>query len=260
MEGYNLKSILNNICEGLIPILDDCEAFIAGGAIRALFANEKIKDIDIFFHSEAKCKEARSKILTELNGNLICETQNATTFDFDREFHDEESIDIQLIKNIYGIPISVLKQFDFTVTQAAYDCRKQIFMFVNSDRFFKHLSQRKLSLGENIPKPLVTLCHRLRKYISYGYKINEVELMKLCLHVVGSFQSHVGVNEDLIDEMTGIDSDLFEEFIQAISGNTDLFDAKKMISAMDRFLYCKASDKSFSFEPNDMTGQPVRKD
>lgn len=69
--------------------------FIAGGAVRAWYAIEPIKDIDLFFKSEEQRQKALNYLIGEKEAKLIFSNENVDkvshkgkVFDFCKKYYD----------------------------------------------------------------------------------------------------------------------------------------------------------------------------
>ena len=128
--------------------------WIAGGMLRAYFANEKLSsDFDVFFPDEREWEKANDHFY----GNKVL-FENDKTKKFLR--HGRK---IDLIKIFFESPEATIEEFDFTVTCAAIDYTQ---LYCN-DNFFIDLSKKSLVINK-LPYPLSTL-QRLQKYIRKGY-------------------------------------------------------------------------------------------
>jgi hypothetical protein len=158
--------------------------FIAGGAFKNIFNGEPVKDLDIFFQSEAAwwkaVKKLKRKGYTQIYKNarvrafkdpitgIRLELIGAKT---DPEFQSNP-VDYESVEN-------TIKMFDFTVTKFAVARKGDIFYAVYHPKFFEHLHLKRLSIDAEMVKPLSTFERTLR-YVSYGYKLcrdSKIELI-----------------------------------------------------------------------------------
>lgn len=191
----------------LCKLFHNLDAFLAGGAITSIFANQPINDFDIFFRDkDSYVKAVRYfKILVAYDANKteeICTTERATTFQ--RVAHRSqiakikqekygpsyeidrisEKIIVQLVDPscIGGSPEAIFMKFDFTICMGAYIFKTREFIF---DRgFFKALGRRELIFNAEAANAVSSL-FRAVKYKSRGFTMSMGEEMKLAM-ILGS--------------------------------------------------------------------------
>ena len=201
------------------------DAFIAGGALRAIHAGEEIKDIDVFFKSEQAFKNA-VKRLSDLGYEYVFKTERAITYNSD-------TVPFQLISAIYGTIEEILLEFDFTIAKTALELRGELtendvdelishwleksnlnkikpqeaiealnpVLIVHQD-FFKHLASRRLVFTGS-PMPLASL-KRAVKFLKRGYHICDEELLNLATALSEiDFENE----EEVQQHMEGMDPD-----------------------------------------------------
>ena len=106
--------------------------------------------------------------------------------------HIPTGIKIELINSIFGEPVDILKQFDFTISKYAYYNKKITDSFEDDNEvkyeltciyhqnFFEHLTQKKLVIDDKIPFPVSTF-ERVLRYTSYGYSLCKESRKKLII-------------------------------------------------------------------------------
>lgn len=159
-EGSNQKieSCISYFEKFIFVDLADIKCWVAGGAVRAYLAGERIKDIDVFFPNEEEYKKAYDKLTNKGDKNIIFDSDNAT-----KVYHNKKKVD--LIKHYFPTPKETLSQFDFTVTCVAiYESKLH-----HHVDFFIDLSNKSLIIN-SLPYPLSTM-QRLQRYIVRGYHI-----------------------------------------------------------------------------------------
>jgi hypothetical protein len=220
--AYLLGSIVKNFskCE------ENINWFIAGGAVRSVFANESIKDVDIFFYTINDYKKFIKHI--KINDRKL------DSPDFCSLLADSfkiNGIDYQLIKKIYGSESNVIKQFDFSVCTCAYDPRKSEFYL--HDKFFENLSTRTLVFDINAKYPISSL-YRVKKYLQKGYQLPAVELIKIALSINNLNMSSY---KDLRDQLEGIDTLFLKSVTDAfLDKEDDGYDFANAIEFIEKVL------------------------
>lgn len=147
--------------------------WIAGGALRAHFANEKVKDIDVFFPSRSAFKAVWKKI--EDNSEVLVD--NGTVR---RILYLTQKTPIDLVKRPFSSLTATLEAFDFTVACAALS---SCALYFHKD-FFYDLAGRRLRINA-LPFPAATLV-RLQRYAHRGYHACPETMRQLALAINGA--------------------------------------------------------------------------
>lgn len=142
------------------------KGYIAGGCFKHLFRGEKIKDVDVFFVNEADAKEADS--MFSKNEGFKYHYGNERVKGYKCQ---KTGIVCELIFSHYGDPLSMISNFDFTVTKAFYSKNEESgnYEFNFHDRFFEHIANRKLVIDDKILFPLSTFNRSFRYAMKYGF-------------------------------------------------------------------------------------------
>lgn len=153
------------------------KGYIAGGCFKNIFANERIKDLDVFFETEKDFIEAEL-YFKKLEGHSFV-YENAKVIAFKNE---KTGIRIELVRSNFGSPEEILSMFDFSITKFAYikkvtpptednmfEETTEFKAFFHVD-FFEHLQCKKLVLEPEIEYPISTW-ERSYKYRDYGFKL-----------------------------------------------------------------------------------------
>lgn len=157
----------------LDPFMAGHNGFICGGCFKNLFNHEKIKDVDIFFQSKADWSNAQDYFNESEHFSFYYENDNVKAYK-----HNDTGIVVELCCTIFGTPETILNQFDFTITKAAYfkatvqdedsnETHIEYQLLIHED-FFEHLHQNRLVIDDTIPYPMSTL-ERMFRYAKYGY-------------------------------------------------------------------------------------------
>lgn len=153
------------------------KGFIAGGCFKNIFQNVRIKDIDIFFHSEADFAEAN--IHFKGNEDYVFSYENKNTVAYKNK---KTNIRIELIRSQFGTVEEILSKFDFSITKFAYfkkvtpadsenileNAPKITFSCLHHEFFFEHLVCKKLVLEKQIFYPVSTF-ERSYRHNKYGF-------------------------------------------------------------------------------------------
>jgi hypothetical protein len=178
---------------GIYDLLIANHAIIAGGAVRAIFANEYISDYDVFF-GKAIDEETFIAGIEKLDYELSYKSDSAKTY-------TKDGVKVQVISTslISGSAQQVIDQFDYTICMGAYDFEGMT--FVLHENFVEHIARKELYYNTAGKYPISSL-FRLRKYIKKGYTIPGLEIIKLALSInnlkMTSFR-------DLRGQLMGID-------------------------------------------------------
>lgn len=256
-EATILLGNLINKSPDVFDILTHSKCYIAGGAITSVFTGNKINDYDIYFPSFSPVKDLEiepfhtdldftRKKLNQL-ARPIVETDFALSYEID-------GIHIQLISLYAGMHIEkILSKFDFTCCMGAFcptqynleKCKDPIFIL--NDRFLMHNSQRRLVYNVNSQYPFASII-RMKKYMSRGYDISGLEMLKLVLKCNSvNIQNYA----DLRENMLGIDTLVFKELTDTMLKDTDLavkeYDFQEAIEFIDNYLVTHGYYDTFAF-------------
>lgn len=139
---------------------------IGGGCIRDYFTSKKVTDIDIFTTNQYSVRKilrffADSKAEVILNNHKVTKViLNDITYD--------------IIKLNFDNAVSLIENFDFTVTQFVID---DTHSFYYTREAFVDLAKKQLMLA-NLPYPESTML-RVIKYMNKGFKICNEEMNKI---------------------------------------------------------------------------------
>lgn len=151
------------------------KGYIAGGCFKNIFNNEKIKDVDIFFHGEEDFTEALNYY--KENSEYVFSYENKNTVAYK---NIKTNVRIELVKSSFGSPDEMLRKFDFSITKFGY-CKRTVPVQVDNqivsvveyyvlfhENFFDDLVNKKLVLEREILFPVSTF-ERSYRYVRYGY-------------------------------------------------------------------------------------------
>lgn len=146
--------------------------FIAGGCFKQIFAQERVKDIDVFFSNEEEWGKAAIYFRDSADYDSYYDNKKVEAYK-----HKKTGVVVELIKTVYGSPADIIGNFDFTITKFAYykhteqnenDEASVTYKCLYHPLFFEHLTFRRLVLDDKIPFPASTF-ERMFKYGKYGY-------------------------------------------------------------------------------------------
>jgi len=147
--------------------------FIAGGCFKQIFSDKKVKDIDIFFHSETD--HASAAIYFKANDDYVFSYENQNVVAYKNKKTD---IRVELVRSSFGGISEMLEKFDFSITKFAYykketkdeEAQEKSIEYVCKFHidYFEHLVCKKLVLEPTILFPASTW-ERSMRYIKYGY-------------------------------------------------------------------------------------------
>lgn len=150
------------------PILGKKFVFwVAGGAVTAAVAGERINDYDIF-------SPHPQRIISELESQAEY-VKGKSVEGFFTNFTDKYGNTIQVITRVaVESPRAIFEIFDYTIVCGAYDGET----FYCHDRFWQDVATRRLVMN-SLTFPLKTL-ERVAKYSRRGYKACPFGLLDLC--------------------------------------------------------------------------------
>lgn len=186
----------------IFELMYEYNIMIAGGACTSVFTNRPINDYDLYFPCSESGKNDYENFRKEFREiadegvHLVSKTTHAETY---LVYRGSDRMTIQLI-NMYNdmSAIDILNKFDLTVCMCGYVPKEDKFYHVDS--FMFDINNRVLKFNANTEFPLSTLI-RVNKYISKGYTIDNIELIKIGLMINQLNISTVG---ELKEQLHGI--------------------------------------------------------
>ena len=145
----------------------DIYCWIAGGAIRDFFLDEKRNDIDLFFKTTDDQLKAQNFLISKGFRILRKHPNNCSL-----SRNDDELYGLMVIENN---PQSTLEFFDYTVCAAALDTNLE---FLHHVDFFDHIKEKKLVRTQQSDRWIITNVKRLRKFLKKGYSIDKKNLIQ----------------------------------------------------------------------------------
>jgi hypothetical protein len=177
--------------------LDSCGVQICGGAVVSVMMKTKVNDLDFYLMDPSF--SGHLKVL--LNFMLEDEpfyTANAVTYS--RKGTGRTRYSVQVIYRFVGHPQEIFKNFDFTVTQAAYSFMGDEFHF--GERFWPDIAARRLIYQGDSKYPICAL-YRTKKYERKGFRTPGSTLMHIGLCIV---QLDIKTYKELKEQLHGIDT------------------------------------------------------
>jgi len=190
MRYSKQKHLLDSALKIALEGRDLGDFYIAGGAVRSVFAGEPIRDLDLYFF-----KEPSEVILPEKDFELLFSSFVADTWR-----NKKNGKIVQIIKKFYGDPEKVIRKFDFTISMGAYIPKDGVFIL--DDRFLYHLAEKRLVFNVETDYPLSSLW-RVKKFLHRGYNIGAVDLIALGLKI---HSLKLETFSDLKEQIDGIDT------------------------------------------------------
>ncbi len=201
IDNYRKIKILDKFLQGH-------KGFVAGGCFKNILNNEHIKDIDVFFRNREDFSQAVQYFdtmtssyvgINKRNANYIFIYQNTNIKAYK---HIETGIVVELNQKIFGSPIDIISQFDFTITKIAYYKEANSGLLkdklICTNDFFEHLFTKRLVIDDKIPFPMSTF-ERMIKYIKYGYMPCRETKMKIAKEIHNMKLEEIIANKSLYD-------------------------------------------------------------
>ena len=221
----------------IMRIATEHGAFLAGGAVRSVFASEKISDFDIFFPSEKAFSDCIAEIAGELDSNddlkyNFTKTDSAWSHFSDKKQH------FQLICAVFGTPEEILSKFDFTVCMGVWIPSTS--NFILDDLFLKHIAQKRLCYNIGSDYPICSLW-RVIKYTKKGYKLPAIDSIKLALKI---HSLKITTQAEFKKQLMGIDTMFLMELTTALGELNEeaRYDFGEAITMISKFLEEKESE------------------
>lgn len=182
--------------------------YVAGGAVRSVFAGEAIKDFDIFFENRDAFDDCLEKLAEDGDSPSFTQTETAWTH------VDGTGMCYQLICAEFGRPEEVIAKFDFSCCMGAWVDSG----FILDPLFMKHCAQRRLVFNANAGFPICSLW-RAMKFVRRGWKLPGTEAIKLGLAI-----NHLNIKDrkELKRQLMGIDTLFLKELTDALEQQSDV--------------------------------------
>jgi len=181
----------------------DC--YIAGGAVRSVCADERIRDYDIYLKKDTDIQDLISKFKL-LTPDSSVDTELCKSFKIDGNTYQF----ITDVRMMISSTQDIFNMFDYTVCMAAYSCRSEVFYF--HDSFFADLSERRLVFNVGTLHPIASMFRSL-KFIKRGYKLGAVEMIKIALSIQ---RLHIASYAELKHHLLGIDTLFLKDLTDAL--------------------------------------------
>lgn len=171
------KKLLGQLGESTKEMMEAYNVIIAGGALTAIYTNQEINDIDVYFRSEDDFLLFVSECF-DGEFSLICTNiaEKSVTF-----LDKETQAVVQLIHfDFFDNAHKIFKKFDFTINMCAYDFKTK--SIVQHCDFLKHCCSRYLCFNSDTSYPIISLL-RANKYQQRGYNLSKPEMLRIALTV-----------------------------------------------------------------------------
>lgn len=259
------KNIQEEIGYNLFDLISEHGGYLAGGAVRAHFADEEVSDYDIFFESERGLNQVLKKLLKEegdeellfsideeLLLSIVVEDEYSEHYSLKfcssnavSIIHKKNNIEIQLIKGD-GRFKKVEEQifsFDFSICSAGYDFEKS--QFVLHPLFFDDLKSKRIRIVQDEKDMLYPLAEveRIARYSRKGYNIRGIDIVYVILFIAERMKK-IKTYDDFRREINGMDIVLIDGVLEEseIKGD-DKFDSMDLFSRIYEYVENKESDQ-----------------
>jgi len=216
--------LFNSLPLEIYNAVNNCKAYLCGGALTSAFSGKPIKDFDLFFGDAAAQRYMRTKCAEAL-GAAAFVSDTAITF-------KNDEVCVQLCKYPEGTIEDILDKFDFTIAQAGYDFKAH--EFVLHEKFLYHLANRRLVYNVDSEFPISSL-FRMKRYLQRGFKCAAIDMIKLTLKI---HSLHLGDYKELRRQLLGIDVLFLKELTDKLSGKEYLdkqYDFEKFLEFLDAY-------------------------
>lgn len=250
-EALALVDPIRTKTPSVFDALQDCNCYIAGGAITSVFTGSKINDYDIYFPSY-------SHGMTGETLNDMEHFMHAMNLFIDEKPSKIYSTDFAITYVVNGLTFQVIKlytemwnirdimsKFDFTCCMGAYSPQyftrygeNSVFddEFILGSKFLQHNAQKRLVFNIDSDYPLASFL-RSKKYMSRGYDFSGLEMLKLVLKCNSIDLTNYA---DLRKHILGIDTLILKDLTDAIAADENVsnkkYDFNEAIAYIDDYL------------------------
>lgn len=162
----------------------DCDFWLAGGALRSYFCKEEIVDLDIYFPSNdeqikfEKHLNSMSGITTNYSSSYRSYSKQSISSYYESDnskkvVSDKFIVPLDIIKLYHKSPLECLKTFDFTICCAAIT---RTYIIYHENYFIDILGKTLTFNSDPLSLKILT---RMQKYNQRGYYMDRKEVVKL---------------------------------------------------------------------------------
>lgn len=187
------------------------KGFVAGGAVRSVFSSDHVADIDVFFQTREDFDSCIASLDDGEHSPSFTMTESAAThISTGNEADDIPRMRYQLVCAEFGMPLTIMSKFDFTMCMGAW--RPDRGEFIMDELFLKHVAQKRLCYNANGVYPICSLW-RAAKFIKRGWRLPGIEAIKLALAI-----NNIGIKDwgELKKQLMGIDTIFLAELTDAL--------------------------------------------
>ena len=182
---------------------------LCGGALLSIFTDARINDLDFYVRDPLQVSKVND-ILQDYATEEMFVTKNATTF---KRSEGRRKYTFQLIKSFSGEAEDIFRNFDFTITNVAFDFERNSFVF--GERFFQDVAARRLVYAGDSKYPICAM-YRTKKYMARGFECSGATIMHIALCIV---QLKIESYADLKKQLLGIDTIYLQGLLESFEPN-----------------------------------------
>jgi hypothetical protein len=170
----------------LIELNNNC--WIAGGSICDTYHGIIPKDYDIFFDKKENAIKAYKNFIKKFPNALIVNE------DYHKASVKLNNITYEFVFKTNFSPKDTIKEFDFTICQAAIDSKGKLFC---EKEFLKDIESKKIKISNDYNLSVKYFIKRLQRYVKKGYHVqhNYIDITKYLYNQIG----HNQIGYDYVD-------------------------------------------------------------
>jgi hypothetical protein len=226
MKANQVEKLLNGIFNKFLDSIQDellrgdvaKDAFIAGGCIPSMLADEFVNDFDIYFADVLTLAKVQSYYLAEepndVPFHVVLITKNAINL----------SDKIQLVTRFHGSPEEVVEKFDWAHIKSFFYRGK---LYLDKDVYRLIAEKELIYTGSDYP---LSSMFRLRKYLKKGWNVSTQTMAHIALDItkvlsrkrvvisdIDTFEKAEELKDDgIFEEIKDFDVDLFLEQVNGV--------------------------------------------
>jgi len=193
--------------------LQSLKMLLCGGATLSLFTRSSINDLDFYMKEPSNKHDCEAFLNKYFQVDFV--SANAITYSR-QSSRSRKKWRVQLITRFRGPAEKIFNDFDFTITQSAFDFETSTFEF--GDRFFPDVAAKRLVFLGSSFYPICAM-YRTKKYQERGYSLPGTTIMHIALSIVRLKIENYG---QLKEQLMGIDTMLLQGLLNGPNYREDL--------------------------------------
>lgn len=206
-------------------ILKKNKCIIAGGALRSIFNNTEINDLDVYFQNKKYFNVVKDYFYKKYIDNFDYSSNSSLTFTIKNK-------QVQLLRPYFGKPDKIIAHFDFNVVKAFFNISNNKYYY---SKEFIEGNKKMLIKFNKLYKHHFSCFHRILKYKNkYEYKFDK-SFLKILKQKISNINKFNNI-DDIKIFINGEDYKTFDLMLEMFSMSYNDFTKDKFIENIKNFL------------------------